>query len=186
MTRNISTLADIVTELARIQQAVVSLTDGMSQQQFFHETETRWSPAGYLKHLILSIKPVAKALALPPTRILSLFGAPAQPSRSYDQIVSAYSTRLAEGIRAEDYENVTPGFFRLPAGTTDEQRYLIDTWNDSNTRLITAAEAWAEADLDTHQLPHPAIGAVTVREMLYFTIYHNTLHWRDIEASTTV
>jgi len=179
----ISTQANILTELARIQQGVVALTDMMSREQFFHETETRWSPAGYLKHLILSIKPVAKALALPPARILSLFGAPAQPSRSYDAIVAAYDTRLAEGIRAEDYENVTPGFYRLPEGTTDEQPYLIDTWNESNTRLITAAGVWAEADLDTHQLPHPAIGAVTVREMLYFTIHHNTLHWRDIEQS---
>jgi hypothetical protein len=186
MTSDISTKLDILSHLSHIQQAVATLTNAMTGEQFFHDTDTRWSPAGYIKHLILSIKPVAKALNLPPDRILSLFGAPAQPSRSYDAIVAAYTARLAEGIRAEDYENVTPGFFRLPEGTTDEQRYLIDTWNDSNARLIAAVNGWDETALDTHQLPHPAIGAVTVREMLYFTIHHNTLHWRDIEASATV
>ena len=35
---------------------------------------------------------------------------------------------------------------------------------------------WSEKDLDKYKLPHPLLGKLTVREMLFFTIYHNEHH----------
>jgi len=43
---------------------------------------------------------------------------------------------------------------------------------------------WSETDLDTHQFQHAALGMITVREVLFFTIFHNTLHWNDIRAAS--
>jgi hypothetical protein len=57
----------------------------------------------------------------------------------------------------------------------------VQSWNETNQRLIAAAQQWSEAELDSLQLPHPAIGMITLREMLLFTIFHNTLHWHDIQ-----
>jgi uncharacterized damage-inducible protein DinB len=37
-------------------------------------------------------------------------------------------------------------------------------------------DAWEEDQLDEAQLPHPIIGKITVREMLFFTIHHNLRH----------
>jgi len=30
--------------------------------------------------------------------------------------------------------------------------------------------------VDQYQLPHPVLGKLTIREMLFFTIYHNLRH----------
>jgi hypothetical protein len=40
---------------------------------------------------------------------------------------------------------------------------------------------WSEDDLDNHRLPHPLLGKLTVREMLFFTLYHIQHHM--IEAA---
>ncbi len=59
----------------------------------------------------------------------------------------------------------------------------MQTWNESNQRLFDALQNWEEADLDRYQVPHPAIGPITMREMLFFTLHHNSLHWRDIQQA---
>ena len=40
-------------------------------------------------------------------------------------------------------------------------------------------ELFSEQDLDSHILPHPLLGKLTFREMLYFTIYH-VQHHQDL------
>lgn len=174
---------DLIEQLRAIQQSLADSVQKMSSQEFNAGTDVSWSASGYLQHLILSVKPFAKALKLPPDQIEKLFGQPDHPSRSYAEVVKIYKARLGEGIRAEDFTPVTPITYRFPEGTEDRQRYLVETWNDSNNRLLEALGQWSEEDLDTHQIPHPAIGLITVREMLFFTVYHNTLHWHDIEEA---
>ena len=95
-----------------------------------------------------------------------LFGKPERASKTYDEIVAAYQARLGEGIRAEDFDRVTPAFYRFPEGVADEQAYLVETWDESNQRLFDALRFWDEADLDGYQILHPAMGPVTVRERM--------------------
>ncbi len=178
-----STKNDIIDQLSHIKQGVGATVQAFTDGQFNAGTAESWSASGYLKHLILSVKPVAKALGLPKAKLVELFGQPERPSVTYDKMVELYTNRLADGIRAEDFDRVTPGFYRIPDGVTDEKAYLVETWRESNQRLLDALQNWDEADLDRYQLPHPAIGSATVREMLFFTVHHNTLHWRDIQAA---
>jgi hypothetical protein len=112
-----------------------------------------------------------------------MFGQPDHPSMPYAELVAQYHRALARGIRAEDYPQVTPVAYRMPEGVTDEKQYLRDTWDDANQRLVAALANWDDANLDTHQLPHPAMGLITVREMLFFTVYHNTLHGNDMQQA---
>ena len=172
--------AEIIEQLEHAQRSVAESAAALSAEQFSAGTDESWAASGYLKHLILSVKPLAKALGLGGEGLARLFGRSERGSRSYDEIVALYEARLAEGIRAEDFDRVTPAFYRFPEGVTDEQAYLVETWNESNQRLFDAMKHWEEADLDTYQILHPAIGPVTVREMLYFTVFHNQLHGRDI------
>jgi hypothetical protein len=110
-----------------------------------------------------------------------MFGQPDHPSMSYAELVAMYNAKLAEGFRAEDSPPVTPAVYRFPEGTVSEKEHLVQAWNDGNNRLLEALKIWSEEDLDTHQLLHPAVGMLTIREMLFFTLHHNTLHWHDIE-----
>lgn len=45
-----------------------------------------------------------------------------------------------------------------------------------NGALRGALEQWSEADLDRVRMPHPILGPLTVREMLFFTLYHDGHH----------
>ena len=40
---------------------------------------------------------------------------------------------------------------------------------------------WSEGDLDLYVIPHPLIGGLTFREILYFTIYHVQHHKKQID-----
>jgi hypothetical protein len=39
-----------------------------------------------------------------------------------------------------------------------------------------ALDRWSEAALDSVQMPHPLLGRLTAREMIFFTLYHNQHH----------
>jgi hypothetical protein len=173
----------IVEALQTIRENVHQLALHMPEAIFFNGTAENWSAADYLKHLILSIKPLAKALKFPAERLSAMFGTAERASLTYDEVVARYKVRLSEGIRAEDYEGVTPAFYRFPEGVTDIKAYLIETWQEANQRLLTVVDGWSEADLDQCLIPHPAIGSITVREMLFFTVYHNDLHAGDIQRA---
>ncbi len=175
--------AEILQHLQTIRDGVSDTLSALSLEQMNAGTAESWSAANYLKHLILSIKPFAKAMKFPPAQLEKLFGLAERPSGSYAELGAKYQARLADGIRAEDYAPVTPFEYRYPEGMTDEKAYLLETWQESNNRLLTILEQWSEEDLDRHQIPHPAVGLITVREMFFFTIYHNTLHWRDMQQA---
>lgn len=175
------TKTEIIEHLGEIHTGLLQDIKGMSEAQFTTGNSTSWSAADYLKHLLLSVKPVSKVLGFPLERIESQFGRAENPSRSYSEVVAAYQKRLDEGARAEDYEKVVPAFYRFPDGISDTRTYLMQSWAETNTRLAETLHNWSEADLDRLQIPHPAIGMTTVRELLFFTIFHNTLHWHDIQ-----
>ena len=172
---------DIVESIAEIQLGLNNDIARISEAQFDVGTAEAWSAADYLKHLLLSTKLMTKGMELPADVLQSRFDLSGRASRSYAEVVQTYKKRLDEGIRAEDFDRVVPMGYRFPEGITDERAYLVESWNETNDRLIKATQHWSEIELDSLQLPHAAIGTVTLREMLFFTIYHNTLHWHDIQ-----
>ena len=46
-------------------------------------------------------------------------------------------------------------------------------------RLVLNINNYSEQQLDTFILPHPLLGKVTLREMMYFTIYHAEHHLKQ-------
>jgi hypothetical protein len=177
---------DLIERLSHVQREVTNAVQNLSEAQFSSGTDESWSAAGYLKHLILSVKPLAKAMNLPAAQLEKMLGKPDHPSRTFAEVVAGYKAKIAGGLRAESNQAVTPMVYRFPEGTMDERAHLVQAWNDGNNRLLEALKNWQEDDLDTHQLPHPAGEILTIREMLFFTVYHNTLHWHDIEQAAGV
>lgn len=174
---------EIIAQLRRTQQEVADTVRQLSAAQFVRGSAASWSASDYLKHLLLSVKPVSKALGFPPAALKRRFGEVTHPPLTYAQITARYRARLDEGVRAEDYENITPAAFRMPEGVTDPQLGLVELWNEAHEKLYAGLENWSEADLDSVQILHPALGGISTREMLFFTLYHNHLHGSDIRAA---
>lgn len=142
-----------------------------------------WSPAQNVLHLISAIKPVVMALRLPRFLPRLLFGKFNAPSRHYDNIVELYQKVLAEGGQASG--KYLPKPVPTPSDPVNYQRTKVSTLTATIQSLAKALEPWTEQDLDRIQLPHPLLGKLTVREMLFFTLYHLGHHKDKVAGKAT-
>lgn len=143
--------------------------ESLSKEQFEETRNGKWSAGQNLDHLIRSIKPLQLAYRLPKFALLILFGKTNRPSRTYEEVVTKYKTKLTAGGKAS-------GPFIPPFIGFEKKEALIRKYKHQKQKLIAKVERQAEIDLDTYILPHPLLGKVTLREMLFFTIHHNEHH----------
>ncbi|HNQ94228.1 MAG TPA: DinB family protein [Anaerolineales bacterium] len=164
---------ELLSKLKESNQRVVNWFAEISADKFFQREGEVWSASDNLDHLIRSHKPIAKALKLPKFTLRTMFGSPNQPSRSYEAICQVYKDTLAAG-------GVASGKFlpdqKTPDNPETNKQELLKQFSNASADLVSVAEKWSEDDLDGYLLPHPLIGKLTIREMLYFTIYHNLRH----------
>jgi hypothetical protein len=117
------------------------------------------------------------ALLLPKIIMRLFFGKPNE-KRTYEQLVNDYQNALKNGGKA--------GALYIPKSVSisKKQNLIINL-----TKLVVALnrkiDKISEEDLDKHNLPHPLIGKTTIREMLYFTIYHVQHHQKAIKENLT-
>jgi len=132
-----------------------------------------WSPADHVRHLVKSNRPVAMALGLPKVVLLLRFGFARRPSASYKQLVARYHGELAAGLKAGPYA-ASP----LPPErhTAEERQRSLANLDETTAAVAGTLVKWSERALDRLRLPHPGMGPLTVREMAFFTLYHNTHH----------
>lgn len=172
------TKSEILRDLGAVHDWSVEFWQSFDRAEFFAPLGDAWSPADNVRHLIKSNRPVAMALKIPWLILLLRFGFARRPSRSYSALKAKYYEALGSGLKA--------GRFAAPSipaeQQTDERRRqelakLSQTFSD----LSAALQGWSERALDRLRLPHPGLGMLTVREMLLFTIYHNTHHVNGVD-----
>ena len=62
------------------------------------------------------------------------------------------------------------------AGLTAFLAEVLAQWETAHDAMGKAMAKWAEDSLDRYVLKHPAMGPLTVREMLMFAHYHESHH----------
>lgn len=168
---------DVIEDITSAFAMVTEVCRNIPNDRFETKSHGKWSAKENLEHLILSSRPVAKALKLPKLTFLA-FGKSKQGSGSFDQLVNAYQTKLEEGGTA------TSKYVPAENPSNMHKNQLLEEWDNTKRYLIKNLERWSEQDLDTYRMPHPLLGKITVREMLYFTIYHSHHHLKSIKAHT--
>ncbi len=128
-----------------------------------------WSPAQNVEHLIKTTSPVTRALGMPRFVLRLMFGKARIPSRTFAEVRAAYRALLADGAQAGPY--TPPNRVDVPEPDGARER-MLEQWQRVLPRLGEAIGGWDENALDYYRLPHPLLGKLTVREMLYFTLYH--------------
>ncbi len=141
----------------------------LSDADFCFAPEGKWSAAQQLDHIIKSISPVSMAMSLPSGLLQLLFGKANRPSRSYAALVEKYTLKLNEGGRAS-------GRFIPGNHNADNRDALVAKLNRLTQKLCEKVNHYSEASLDRILLPHPLLGKLTLREMIYFTAYHVKHH----------
>jgi hypothetical protein len=168
------TKESLVLALEKIHQDVADYFADVPSETFFICPEGGWSPSDNLDHLVKSVKPIVRVMQLPKEKLQSLFGIASQPSRSYLEIHDAYVQALHNGAQA--FGRYLPDQ-SAPASESEEAKaQLWAEWVQLGPALLAQVESWRENDLDTYLLPHPILGNLTFREMLFFTLCHNQRH----------
>jgi hypothetical protein len=151
---------------------VVGLTDG----DFLLSRNGKWTAGQQLQHICLAVRPVRQILGLPKILLKIIWGKANRQSRSYEELVEKYQGKLGAGGTAS-------GRF-VPKGVSLSHRQKLEVSALKEVdRLCAELDGFTEDDLDQYVLPHPLLGKLTVREMLYFTIYHVEHHMKLTEQN---
>jgi DinB superfamily len=164
---------EICAALEQLHTESVEYWSSFATKDFLAPIGDAWSPADNVRHLTKSMRAVSRGLRLPRLFVRIAFRAANRPSRTFEKMRDDYRATLARGGKA--------GRFAPSAmeGTVDPDAYraqIMGYHAVSARELCAQAAHWSERDLDRLQLPHPLLGALTVREMLLFTLYHNSHH----------
>ncbi len=150
------------------------LCEKIPQEQYNISVQDKWSVAENVQHLIVSAKSTAMGYRLPKFLPLLLYGRPKKNSITYDEVVKNYKAKLDAGAKAS-------GVY-VPKKTDYQKDKLLKNLGKYAYILISNIEnKWSEDDLDKYQVKHPVLGAMTMRELAYFTIYHNGHHKKIVE-----
>jgi hypothetical protein len=136
--------------------------------------DEKWSSYQHLDHLLRSIFPLNKAMKIPLPGIKILFGKPNRKERTYEETKAKYKKKLEEGAKASG---------RYIPSDKELNTNLIKKYKEQSEQLILTIQKWKEEDLSKYLLPHPILGKLTVREMLYFTAFHTEHHLQLMKSS---
>ncbi len=167
------TKQQLIEELQRHHRAFTQYIKGLSPKQLESAPADKWNALQQAEHLIKSVGPVNMALALPLYVLRLLFGKANRKSKSYDELVAKYQSKLKAGGRA-------PGRF-VPGGKEKNTEVLEGKLLGLVDSLQKKVNALSEDQLDQYILPHPLLGKLTLREMIYFTIYHVQHHHKLVQ-----
>ena len=171
----INTKETIAAETKKSNQRAMEWFAAIPADPFFMREGEVWSASDNVDHLVKAIKPIALALKMPRLGLQTMFGKAEHPSRTYVEICKIYVDAIAKGAQASgrflpDQES--------PAQPEIQKIILLDQLSKTGNSLLSALEKWQDSELDQYQLPHPILGKLTIREMLFFSIYHTLRHAR--------
>lgn len=160
---------EIIQQLKAYHQVFTEYMLGLRDEDFLRNIEGKWTAAQQFEHIHLSTKLLKLALKLPAWFLKWYIGKANRASKTYDELVAKYKLKLDQGGRA------SKGF--IPKGIHNSQRQaLANKIMNTIESICNSLNKYSEQELDILILPHPLLGKLTIREMMYFTIHHVQHH----------
>jgi hypothetical protein len=167
----------LVEELRTAHAGLWTLVNALEPAKATAAEPGKWNALQHTVHIHQGVKAMANYLTLPKAVSAEKFGRMDRPSMTMDALKQKYSDRLAQGV-------VPPDRFTPAAVRAEDRDELITDGRTELERLIGALGAWSEEELDAFMCPHPAMGPLTAREMVMFTVLHAEHHTRSIVRIT--
>ena len=103
------------------------------------------------------------------------FGSTGRENRSYEALLNEYIEKSAGGGKA-------PAKYVPASNSINQRESLIENLEALVKELGLKIETFTEQELDSLQIPHPVLGDLTLREMLYNAIYHVEHHLAQVKS----
>jgi hypothetical protein len=164
----------IINQLTTNHNTFESYINSLTDSELVFQKEGKWSAAQQVQHIYKSLKPLALGLQLPKFIIKTIWGKANRNSKTYEELVQKYLNKLTLGGKA------SKPFVPKTVAAKD-----VMFWNKkvekALVKLVKNIQNFSESEMDIIVLPHPLLGKVTMREMLYFTIYHVQHHQHIVQ-----
>jgi hypothetical protein len=167
------TRQDIQYKLQEKHIAFAELIVSLNDNDFLFSANGKWTAGQQLDHIYRSVAAVKMGLTLPKLLIKLIVGKANRPSKDYEAVIAKYNLRLEAGGKAG-------GRFIPKPVKPDQKTELKEKLLKAVNSLCKKMEKYDEKQLDYYILPHPLLGKLTIREMLYFTIYHVEHHRKQV------
>lgn len=150
-------------------QVFINYIQSLPSEAFVQSNHGKWTPGQQLEHILLSIKPLRQILTVPKIVLLIIWGKANRDSKTYDALIEKYHLKLQQGGRATSR-------FVPRLVSHDQKPALVQSISNEIKWLSEKLDKFTEEELDKYILPHPLLGKLTIREMMYFTMYHVQHH----------
>jgi hypothetical protein len=173
----VETKQELIDSFHEISYLLEKLYSSIPVDKFFKTpADGSWSVSKNIDHLYKANLAVILGLKTPKPLLLP-FGINQNASRPILKIKELYLHKLKNGAGATLF---TP--FAIFEDVSDAKRLSsIKKFVKSISNLGKELESWSDDELNKYRVPHPILGILTVREMLFFTVYHLFHHSSKVE-----
>lgn len=159
----------IIDQLKGKYHSFIDYMNELSPEDYSYSNGQKWTAGQQLEHIVLCVQPLDQVLGMDKLNIGQKFGLSGGPGRTYEALRQEYIEKLGAGGKAPERY--------LPERVAPEQKpVLCATLAETVKDLCAKIENFTEQELDTLCIPHPLLGNLTMREMLYNAIYHVEHH----------
>ncbi len=144
----------------------------LTQQEYGYSFENKWNSGQHLDHIIKSVAILSKAFGYPKWVLQYKFGKANRASKTKEELVKRYLEKLKTA-------KPTPSRF-IPF---NEKQQSLKKLEKEVIKLLKRVNKYTDKKMDTYIIPHPLLGYLTIREMLYFTSYHVEHHQELIQKA---
>lgn len=149
----------------------------LSQADYNLRYNGKWSAGEQLAHIVMCVKPLVHVYGLPKDILEQNFGKVDRQNKSYQAHVDDYLEKLNAGGKAPTQY--------IPVKEKEVQRdLLLESLKNKIETLNSKINQFEEAELESLAIPHPLLGKITLKEMLYNAIYH--VHHHKIQAMNNI
>ena len=168
---------EIISRHIKSHDAFIQYVNAISQADYhYSHNDEKWNVGEQLDHLNRTVGVLAKALKAPKFLLRYKFGKSNRPSKTMEALVKKYTDGIKAGFKANG--KFVPDM--VPFKNKDKRISILE----KNTRSIEKnIGRYSEKNLDAMIIPHPALGILTMREMMYFTIHHIEDHLSQIKRN---
>lgn len=166
---------ELIDRLNKNYTSFIEYIKSLTDDEFVVSLNDKWAAGQQLDHILRSVKPLTQILNSKSV-IESNFGMTERPSLSYEEIVNNYKIELEKGGQAT-------GKFIPEKINSNQKNELTVALSNNLKKLAQNLTDYTDKEFDSLVLPHPLLGNLTIREMIYFTIYHVGHHHKKTKQN---
>jgi hypothetical protein len=147
----------------------IDYINSLTAEEYSFRYAQKWTAGQQLKHIVLCVKPLVQVFGMDKQQIQRTFGSTDKPGLSYDDLLALYEAKLKQTYN-------TPSKYLPEPVSLEEREILAQTLSKLIQSLCAQIENFTDQELDSLLIPHPLLGNITLREMLYNAISHVQHH----------